>query len=168
MEKRIITKANEKVLQKMWGKYTNLILNEYGIVFKKLTFESFLKNVEGFLKNKYFLNKYKKAPSDLCKFYIAIIFCRSFDEFNSKSNKASKLVVECIKLEGYLEYHLKIKDFIYLRDHIANMVQAKMMFNDIIKAKRALKKGEKLIIKPHVREIYNPDYDVKYKVRKKI
>lgn len=124
---------------------------------KKLTFEVLSDNLNKFIQNEYWRRKYKKAPSYLCKLYLAIQFCRSYDEFvNYGKNKT--LITECDILEMYVETLLTVEDLTYVRDNVASMVQAKIMYNQMIKKKQELKQGESFQIEPHGKQILNPNY----------
>ena len=157
--KNYITNEDKTELELMWDQMIfdlNKLLNKQQQL-KNLTFEILCVNLNKFIQNEYWRRKYKKAPSYFCKLYLAIQFCRSYDEFvNYGKNKT--LIAECDILEMYVETLLTVEDLTYVRDNVASMVQAKIMYNQMIKKKQELKQGESFQIEPHGSQILNPNY----------
>ena len=171
--KNYVTKKDEKELWFLWKQIDlNLRkLHKKNWQLNKLNFKVLKDYLNCFLQNHYWRSKYKKAPSYICKLYIAIQYCRSYDVYlnidslNGNSNDETLLEHECRIAESYCEYLLTIEDLEYIRDTVASMPQAKMIYNNIAKLLRGLKDGDQYQIEPHGCEIYLYDYDEKYNKR---
>ena len=124
---------------------------------KRLEIGVILDYLNKFIQNNYWRRKYKNAPSYLCKLYIAIQFCRSYEDF-VKDGKDKQLIDECYKIEWFIEYNMIVEDMIYMRDNMAGSVQAKANYDIIAKLFSTLKEGDEFSLEPHGSDIYNPHY----------
>lgn len=125
-----------------------------------MKFNVIIEKLNLFIQNEYWRKKYKNAPSYICKLYIAIQYCRSYDTFTEM--KDTLLQDECMIAEWWIEYNLSIEDYEYMRDKVASMSQAKIVYNNLIKLKKSLKDNETYIIEEHGREDYNPNFNEKF------
>lgn len=160
--KNYVTKKDEKELWNLWKQIElNLrSMHKENKSLQELKFNVITESLNKFIQNPYWRRKYKNAPSYICKLYIAVQYCRSLDAFTKM--KDTLLRDECITAEWWIEYNLSIEDYEYMRDKVAGMVQAKIVYNDIVKLYKSLKDCDEFTIEPHGREDYNPDFIEKY------
>lgn len=157
--KEYVTKKDKNELLYLWEQIEKDLkgLHKKHEDLKELKFNVICDNLNVFMQNEYWRRKYKKAPSYLCKLFIAIQYCRSYEVFvNSRKNEV--LVMECVVSERHIELFLSIEDLIYMRDTVARNSQAKKDYNKLIKQREKLKVGDSFQIEPHGNEIYNPNY----------
>ncbi|MBP3201263.1 MAG: hypothetical protein J6M39_06410 [Lachnospiraceae bacterium] len=160
--KNYVTKKEKEELWFLW-KQIELdlrVLYKKHRPLRKLKFNIIIENLNLFIQNSYWRKKYKKATSYICKLYIAIQYCRSYDAFIKM--KDTMLQNECIIAECWIENCLSIEDYEYMRDKVTKNVQAKITYNSIINLFKSLKDGDEFTIEPHGREIYNPDFVEKF------
>lgn len=157
--------VSKKDKEELWDFWRQVELNLRSIhkkhkPLKELKFNVIIEKLNLFIQNECWRKKYKNAPSYICKLYIAIQYCRSYDTFTEM--KDTLLQDECMIAEWWIEYNLSIEDYEYMRDKVASMSQAKIVYNNIIKLKKSLKDNETYIIEEHGREYYNPSFNEKF------
>ncbi len=121
------------LLRKLYDDTMIIFKKEVENEIKELTVGEFTKHFSVYIDDETFVSLFDNAPSNNCKFYIALMYCASAHSLsNIESENPSGFEIDVEAMKQYLETKLTASDYKYLRDEVANFPMSKTFYNSMI------------------------------------